>query len=139
MWTAVNVYFRKRCENADVRCQCQSLLSSAFPRWCLCVHTSVELCHACAYFMHNCEHLIESCNNRIYCILTFTSLKHRRKWWCASETIIMINFHHPLLSLLSFKEIDDQNLKKEVKLYKITLPEGIWLINLLMSKHPARP
>ena len=50
--------------------------------------------------------------NRIYCILKFTSLKHRRKWWCASETIIMINFHHPLLSLLSFKEIDDQNLKK---------------------------
>ena len=28
MWTAVNVYFRKRCENADVRCQPQSLLSS---------------------------------------------------------------------------------------------------------------
>ena len=22
VWTAVNVYFRKRCENADVRCQC---------------------------------------------------------------------------------------------------------------------
>ena len=40
--------------------------------------------------------------NRIYCILKFTSLKHRRKWWCASETIIMKNFHHPLLSLLSF-------------------------------------
>ena len=33
VWTAVNVYFRKRCENADVRCQRQSLLSSAFPRW----------------------------------------------------------------------------------------------------------
>ena len=33
MWTAVKVYFRKRCENADVRCQRQSLLSSAFPRW----------------------------------------------------------------------------------------------------------
>ena len=47
--------------------------------------------------------------NRIYYI---TNLKHRRKWWCASETIIMINFHHPLLSLLSFKEIDAQNLKK---------------------------
>ena len=44
--------------------------------------------------------------------IKFTSLKHRRKWWCASETIIMINFPHPLLSLLSFKEIDDQNLKK---------------------------
>ena len=29
----INVYFRKRCENADVRCQRQSLLSSAFPRW----------------------------------------------------------------------------------------------------------
>ena len=43
--TAVNVYFRKRCENADVRCQRQSLLSS------------VELCHAC-------ENSIESCNNR---------------------------------------------------------------------------
>ena len=50
--------------------------------------------------------------NRIYCILKITSLKHRRKWWCASETIIMINSHHPMLSLLSFKEIDDQNLKK---------------------------
>ena len=59
-------------------------------------------------------------------------MKHRRKWWCASdETITMINFHHPLLSLLSFKEIDDP------KLYKITPPEEIWLINLLMSKHPA--
>ena len=45
--------------------------------------------------------------------IKFPSLKHRRKWWCASETIIMINFHHPLLSLLSFKEIDDQNLKKK--------------------------
>ena len=33
MWTAVNIYFRKRCENADVRSQRQSLLSSAFPRW----------------------------------------------------------------------------------------------------------
>ena len=42
--------------------------------------------------------------NRIYCILKFTSSEHRRKWWCASETIIMINFHHPLLSVLSFKE-----------------------------------
>ena len=50
--------------------------------------------------------------NRIYGILKLTSLNHRRKWWCASETIIMINFHHLLLSLLSFKEIDDQNLKK---------------------------
>ena len=28
MWTAVNFYFRKRCENADVRCQRQSHLSS---------------------------------------------------------------------------------------------------------------
>ena len=28
------------------------------------VHTSVELCHTCAYFKHNCEHSIESCNNR---------------------------------------------------------------------------
>ena len=28
------------------------------------VHTSVELCHACAYFKDNCEHSIESCNNR---------------------------------------------------------------------------
>ena len=28
------------------------------------VHTSVGLCHACAYFKHNCEHSIESCNNR---------------------------------------------------------------------------
>ena len=28
------------------------------------VHTSVELCHACAYFKYNCEHSNESCNNR---------------------------------------------------------------------------
>ena len=28
------------------------------------IHTSVELCHACAYFKHNCEHSIESCNNQ---------------------------------------------------------------------------
>ena len=28
------------------------------------VHTSVELCHACTSFKHNCEHSIESCNNR---------------------------------------------------------------------------
>ena len=27
---------------------------------------------------------------------------------------------------------------KELKLYKITPPQEIWLMNLLMSKHPAR-
>ena len=65
----VKVYFRKRCENADVRCQRQSLLSS------------VELCHAC-------ENSIESCNNR------YTGKLQKKKTirWCASETIIMINF-----------------------------------------------
>ena len=29
-----------------------------------------------------------------------------------TSTFTRVNFHHPLLSLLSFKEIDDQNLKK---------------------------
>ena len=72
------------------------------------VHMIVELCYACAYFEHNCEHSIESCNNRY----TGKLQKKKTNRWCASETIIMIIFHHPLLSLLSFKEIDDQNLKK---------------------------
>ena len=85
-----------------------------------------------------CSLLAENLDTKSNLLHFKVSLKHRRKWWYSSEAIIMINFHHPLLSLLSFKEIDDKNLK-EVKLYKITPPEEIWLINLLMSKHPARP
>lgn len=48
----------------------------------------------------------------------FLSLKHQRQRWSASEWIIMIYFHHPLIYQLSFKGIDTQTLKKSPQNFK---------------------
>ena len=112
---AVHVYFRKRCEKAEVRCQ---------PSLFYQVHTSVELCHACAYFKHNWEHSMESCNNRYTGKLQKkkkkSNLLHFKVYEFETSAKMVVcqwndnhdKFHHPLLSLLSFKEFDDQNLRK---------------------------